>query len=459
MKILIKNRILIGIFITLITFVACDKEDDHSSVPIKINAIYLQDAQSNTPDRKVDFIRLGQIMRIEGSGFLGLRHVYINGYDTYFNPVYVSDNSMLIQVSSRNTPVSDADEDARNTIRLVKTAAELVYPFEIRAAAPVINRISHTLPLPGEPITLYGSGLQEIERVVFPGDIEISEGIVSDLDGEFVRIEAVPDNLTEWGSIFVEGANGGAYSPAYFNFKEGVIFDFDGKGEHGHWGSASSMITPEDLESNIIGSGNISQGTYVAHRPERISSFNAGANRLSEVWTAGNDVDDWRGNLTPFIPPSTPINMVGFQFDIFVPEAWSGSGFLKILLINNYNGGEWSGYTHNYVPWIVDKEVHPFITEGWETVTIPFNKFYEFEDTSVDFTFEDVLLARDNATWENFGFYFENSDFILGQVTRNNSDDEEFESFPVSLSVYTDNWRVVSLHTPAYSDFPDDEED
>lgn len=37
----------------------------------------------------------------------------------------------------------------------------------------------------------------------------------------------VPDGLTEDGSIFVEGSNGGAFSPAYFNFKEGIILDFD----------------------------------------------------------------------------------------------------------------------------------------------------------------------------------------------------------------------------------------
>ena len=42
----------------------------------------------------------------------------------------------------------------------------------------------------------------------------------------------VPEGISDnGGSIFIECANGGAYSPAYFNCKKGVILDFDGKGQ------------------------------------------------------------------------------------------------------------------------------------------------------------------------------------------------------------------------------------
>ncbi len=448
--------LILGLLFTLGVFAACEDDNDNGDdTPVVVNSIYLQDAESDVPDRKVTFARLGQVIRVEGSGFTGMRKVYINGYNTYFNPVYVTDSNMLLQLS-RETPTIKAEQDVRNTIHFVKAAADLVYNFEIRDAAPSISRISHTLPLPGEKITIYGSGLVEIKRVVFPGNVEVTQGIVSDEDGKFVTV-TVPNGLTKGGSILVEGANGGAYSPAYFNFKEGVILDFDGKGTQGYWGwsETGSMINNTDLESAVIGVGNISQGNYVAHRPARIAQFGAAANRRSEVWTAGNDVDDWRGQLTPHIPASTPVSQVAFQFDVYVPQPWANTGFLKILLYNSYNGGEWSGNIYNYVPWIVDKQVVPFKTEGWVTVTVPFNKLYAFSATEKEFTFENGLAARDGASWKNFGFYFENSDFKLSQVTGNSSDESvEFPSAPFNLNVYTDNWRVVPLNKPIYSDFP-----
>lgn len=127
------------------------------------------------------------------------------------------------------------------------------------------------------------------------------------------------------------------------------------------------------------------------------------------------------------------------------------TGFLKICLINNFNGGEWSGATYNFVPWLTSEgKIVPFKTEGWQTVTIPLNKLYGFSKDT--FTFNDVLKFREAATYKNFGMWFENSDIKLSNVTGQASE-VEFPSSATSISVYTDNWRIVSLNTPTYSDF------
>lgn len=441
---------LIVIMVTSMLFTGCEDNDSNAS-EITINNVYLQDVNSSVPDRLVTFARLGQLLRIEGSGFTGLKRIYINGLSTYFNPVYVSDSSVLVSVSV-DTPTVDASEDVRNTIRLANNSYETTISFEIRSSAPTITKISNTLPLPGETITVYGTGLIEVSKVTFPGNIEVTTGITSDEDGEFFTV-VMPNGVSEnGGSLLVECSNGGVYSPAYFNFKKGVILNFDGTGTHGFWGSATSMIKDVDIESTVIGVENISQAKYVPHRPSRIASFAAATNRCSEVWTAGNDVDNWRGQITPYITTSTPLNKIAFQFDIYVPEVWTNTGFLKICLINNFNGGEWAGGAYNYVPWLVDGKVVAFQTTGWTTVTIPFNKFYNFSNG--DFTFEDLLAYREAATYKNFGFYFENSDVKLSNVTGISSD-TEFASAATSINAYTDNWRIVSLETPTYSDFPE----
>ncbi|MGE4288664.1 MAG: glycan-binding surface protein [Salinivirgaceae bacterium] len=445
-------HLIIGLLVFTTLFSSCKDEDDGGG-PITINKVYLEDVNSTVPDREVTFARLGQLIRIEGSGFTGLKKIYINGFATYFNPVYVSDQSLLVTVS-KNTPIVDADATVRNTIKLTNDSYEATFSIEIRDAAPTITQISNTLPLSGEEITVFGSGLLEVNKVVFPGNIEVTSGITSDVDGEFFTV-TVPEGVSaDGGSILIECANGGAYSPAFFNCKKSVILDFDGNGTQGFWGDAVSMIKDTDLESTPLGSGNVSQGNYVPHRPARIDTIKAATNRCSEVWTAGNDVDDWRGQLTDFIPTTTSVNDVAFQFDLFVPDAWANTGFLKICLVNAFNGGEWSGLSYNFVPWIVEGEVVPFQTNGWTTVTIPFSKFYAFADGN--FTFEDILVSRETASYKNFGFYFENSNIKLSDVTGNDSD-IEFTSKDTQIKVYTDNWRIVSLNTPVYSDFPEEE--
>lgn len=64
-------------FILLISvgLTSCKDEKDFSSTPIEVTQIYLEDYESTVPDRPVTFARLGQLIRIEGSGFLGMKKV------------------------------------------------------------------------------------------------------------------------------------------------------------------------------------------------------------------------------------------------------------------------------------------------------------------------------------------------------------------------------------------------
>lgn len=467
------------------------KNEDFSSTQMQITGIYLEDTNSEVPDRLVEFARLGQLIRIEGSGFTGLKYVYINGYECYFNQALMSDKSFLVTVN-KNVPTVGVDEALKNTIHLVKDGAELVYNFTIYGASASITSISNCMPNAGEPITVYGTGLYEITKVTFPGDVVVTEGIVSDPDGEYFQV-TVPQGVSdEGGSIFAEGSNGGAYSPSYFNYKKGLLLDFDGHGVQGSWGDKSkpsewddetngdyipeenftaeqlaekrgnqSMIFGDEILSEKIGEGNTSQGNYCRLLLERHFPVSANKNRVSEVWTAGNGVDpDW---TTLGIPADTPIEECGIQFEIYVPTAWSGTGFIKICNQNGFNGGEWDKDSYNYVPWLVDGEIVPFQTTGWRTVTVPFSTFYKAKGIASSWkTLQDVYDTRMESSYINFGFYFENSNFTLDKVTDNDEDSEtEFVSVSIDsseeLQIYIDNWRLVPIQTPAYSDFGDED--
>lgn len=455
---------LLCLVLTTGCFISCDDDDDTSgsqSKPITVTQIYLEDYESAVPDRPVDFVRLGQMIRIEGEGFLGLKKLYINGYDTYFNVAYVTDRSMLVSVHTK-TPVIDADEEVRNTIRFVKDQTETIHPFTIRAASPAVSHMSNTLPLVGETVTVFGTNLHETSKVTLPGAIEITE-ITNDEDGEWYSF-VMPDGVTESGSIYSEGANGIAATPAYFNYSTAVLLDFDGTGVQGSWSwsETGSMIDDTDLVDDPAQSG---RGKCVPIVPERLITAGgvaAGKSRVSECWTAGNDEpsDDW-SRFYPELPAATPLTDIALQFDIYVPEAWSGSGHIQVSLFNNFNfggiGSDDDGDNNQvafYVPWIESGEVVPFVTEGWQTVTIPFSQFNKYAtmiENDETPTFQLVVDDRNAATYRNFGIGFVNTDFTYEEI--------EVTSTTFTTRIYLDNWRIVPCKNIVISDFPDEDEE
>lgn len=442
-------------------FASCDDDDNNESKPIEVKQIYLEDYKSAVPDRPVDFARLGQLIRIEGSGFMGMKKVYINGYDTYFNVAYVTDNSMLVTIHTK-TPVIDAPEEVRNTIRLVKSGSNsLEYPFTIRAASPAVTSVSNTLPKAGEKVTVYGTGLHETTKVTLPGNVEVTD-IESDEDGEWYSF-TMPSGVTASGSIYSEGANGIAATPEYFSYGGCMILDFDGNGTQGawDWSATGSMIDATDLVEDPIGSG---RGLCVQMVPQRLldsGSVVPGKARISECWTAGADdpADDW-SRMYSSIPATTPATEVAFQFDIYVPDTWIGTGHLQISLFNNFNfsgiGTDDDGPNNQvafYVPWIQDQKVVPFTTQGWQTVTIPFSQFRKYatmlEEGTTTPTFKNVVDDRNAATYRNFGIGFVNTDFTYEGVS--------VTSTNFNARVYMDNWRVVPCASIEISDFNDEE--
>ncbi|NLJ20259.1 MAG: hypothetical protein GX429_03945, partial [Bacteroidales bacterium] len=357
-----------------------------------------------------------------------------NGYDNYFNPVFVTDNSMWITIS-QDVPTIDAPEDVRNTIRVVKSSSNFfVFPFEIRSAAPTITSITHTMPKAGDKITIYGTGLQGITSITFPGNVVVTDGIISDNEkGEFC-IVTVPEGVSDdGGSLLVIGANGGAYSPACFNFKNGVFHDFDNVNNYS-WASgiddAGTALT--ELIPNS-GEGPKSQGGYQCFNK---NGDTIAANVDIRYWTNSSS---WPSALLSVIPASTSTSDCGVQMDIYVEGVWN-SGVIRMVMAD---GSGTDRYCMIYRPWYVNEKVVPFQNPGcWFTVTLPFSLSEDYEGK----TFGDVVNSMMNATYKQSGPWFHN----IGVP-------DVFDPVATNVKVYFDNLRVVPLNTPTYSDFPEEE--
>jgi hypothetical protein len=330
----------------------------------------------------------------------------------------------------------DLDDSVKNKIRLVKSeSVECLYDFDIRDAAPSVTRISHTLPQAGEVITIYGKGLVGINKIIFPGDVVVTSNIISDEDGEFCTV-VVPAGITESGAVFVEGANGGAYSPSYFNFKKGLLHNFDDVNNHGWSGGEVSDNLTDVIP--VSGDGPKSQGTYRSLNKDK-KTFAAPAKKASFYW-ANNSVFP---TLLPesVIPSATSTSDIGVQMDIYVEGEWN-SGTIRIVIAD---GSGADRYCMLYTPWVENEQKVPFVNPGsWFTITLPFSDSSDYKEK----TFQDVINSVTSASYPQWGPWFDNMDIDkeLGLVCE-----------PTSVIVYFDNLRVVPLDTPTYSEYGDEE--
>lgn len=436
----LKNRWLFAMLLVgILGFNSCkDDNEGDTGAPAVINKVYLEDAQSSVPDRDLtpygNFVRLGQTIRLEGSGFVGVSKVLVNGFNIIFNPVYVSNQSMIVQISGK-VPIADVDPDYKNKLCLIKSSGTTWFDLEVRSAAPAVTNVSHTMPAVGDEITLTGNGLQFATRITFPGEpqVVVTDGITSDdEDGKWVKV-IVPAGVNKSGSILVECANGGAYSPANFNFTEGLLHNFDDVQNYA-WGSgvdntALTDVIPASAKPS-------SQGGYQVFNAT--GSLSAGGDQ--RFWLNSVPVMD---KISALFPGSTLADQCGVQMDIYVEGEWN-SGVIRVAMADGWGA---TRYAMVYQPVYVGGQYNKaaFVNPGaWFTITLPFSLSADFEGKSV----ADVVAQMNAASYKQAGPWFENSG-IAGV----------FDAVPATQKVYFDNIRVVSLATaPAFSDFPDEEE-
>jgi len=455
----IKYLFAIGLAAMTFSLSSCSDSESSSSAEAKIDKVYLEDAKSDVPDREVTFARLGQLLRLQGSGFKGVTKITVNGYETYFNNALMTDNNIWVTLNS-NTPITDADADERNTIKLYKGDTYYSYAFEIRSASPAVSYLSNTLPTAGETVIVYGSSLHETNKVTLPSGTEITSGIDNGEDGTWYSF-IMPSGETVSGSITSTGANGTAMTPPYFLDFNCYITDFDGTGALGSW---SATYSTDDLVDDPLNSG---RGKVCMIVPQSVldeGGIESGAK--SSLWaTAGNDNadDDWSRMYT-YIPATTDLSNVALQFDVYCPDAWNGTGQLEFSLQNNLSSYGWGStettYTTNvkyptayvWVPWMDRStgDTLSFSTDGWETVTIPLTDFGKYSDDGGSHTFKEVVEDRNNASYKNLVFLLVNTDLVFDE-----DNNVTFVSSTFNKKIYIDNLRIVNTTSITVSDFDD----
>lgn len=332
-------------------FTSCDKETEDAPAIERIRYTDPEFADDNLTE-----VGLGDVIAIIGKGLESTYQVTLNDMSLSLNPVYISNNSILVTIPD-DVPTVATHVTVSNKLIIRAESGTIETDLLVLPPAPLISTISNEFAKAGETLTITGKYFYFVENVTFPGGIETSTNLNVNDDATILTV-TVPEGITEAGSIDVVTASGTSSAwPMYrFNDVEGMICNFDDKNPFGPWGPKPILETENALEGN-----------YVKVYQENVTA--------PDWWN--NDrvipINDY-----PALGISGQAAEYGFKFEVFVPESTPlNSGRIRIQL-------NWGPY-YFWKPWEVNQDMTkywdftgdrvPFFTEGWQTIVIPMDLF------------------------------------------------------------------------------------
>jgi Surface glycan-binding protein B xyloglucan binding domain len=301
----------------------------------------------------------GQTIVIQGQYLGTTREIYFNGYPAPFNSALFSDQNVTVTIPA-DMPFASLDTSKLNTVRIVTAFGEVTYKFPIVPPPPVIISMSNEMALPGDHVTINGNNFFFVEKVIFPGNIQVTSGLTANASGTTLDL-TVPAGATQAGTIQVVNRYGTGTSLLLFNDAvTGVLCNFDNVNTLNNWAGAAIENDPATFPSN--------RGSY-AHLV--YSGVIAG----DWVWyCCGRSLNDEVS--LPWVPAANlndPIDNWALKFEVNTKVPWKNG---TILLDKDYG---WN-YQARYEPW--NGLAADYKSNGWKTVVVPLSQFKQGNGTT-----------------------------------------------------------------------------
>ncbi|PMD86830.1 hypothetical protein BWI97_26110 [Siphonobacter sp. BAB-5405] len=377
-------------------FFSCERDN---SEPLSIHSVWTNDY--NVANEQITGSLLDKWVRLEGSGFTGLRKLYCNGKEVGFNPVHVSENYIVFRIPTELPTGSDVtDEQVRNTIQAVTTKGSVVYKdfiFRDATKIPRIDAVSCTMPFAGDAVTITGINLSKAKEVFFPGDVKVAIKSVSATE---IVVET-PANVDRQQSgairIVIDGED--YLTPPYLFYQAGIFLQTTTDPEVPMSGGTGYATLAGDALKNL---------TQLPNNPAYAISIPATAKDLA-VGTGNDDkgntgwlrfamvkaIQKVMNNPASKISTTTNMNNLAIQFELYMNQPWK-SGVLSYRL-DVSKGGAASATTYNFGWWAVSNAVVPYdFKKQWQTVSIPLS-YFKAGSTGQPLTTVRTYL-QDNAT-------------------------------------------------------------
>lgn len=311
---------------------------------------------------KVNYIKTSadqaDIINITGHAFAQVLSITIGTPDEISNDtgteIYeytISKNNALL---SYNVPATFEFSQTEIIIECVAGTASTSIDW-IASLTPSAARITNEYAMVGDTTAIIGRNLAAIESISF-GGIPITEYWESE-DFETLKF-LVPDGAVP-GLTTVSATNAfGTVSLEFRYFDTDQMFiDFDTY--------TVCWDDPTRFDMMVI-NGDTNRWGYF--RGDILPSWWDQPNVLARC-------DDY---YAVFSEVTDPINNLEFKFEINVKKPWSGGGMCRFSFQQtvNDNEGAVSDQEIIYYEWIPEyTDENPYMTDGWQTITIPLSNF------------------------------------------------------------------------------------
>ncbi|MDP4265530.1 MAG: glycan-binding surface protein [Bacteroidota bacterium] len=356
---LIKNfKVFSILFVTagMLMLTGCKKDNEKAPQITRLRAI--------TPapnDSVLTKAGPGQTIVIQGQYLGTAKEIYFNGYPAPFNAALFSDQNLTVTIPA-DMPFASLDTSKLNTVRVVTAFGEVTYKFPIVPPPPVITSMSNEMAVAGDHVTINGNNFFFVDKVIFPGNIQVSSGLTANSSGTTLDL-TVPPGITQGGTIQVVNRYGIGTSLLLFNdATTGVLCNFDNVNTLNNWAGATISNDAVAFPSNR---GNYARLTY--------SNIIAG----DWVWyCCGRSLNDEVS--LPWVPVANlgdPAANWALKFEINTKVPWKNG---TILLDKDYG---WN-YQGRFEPWNTGGTPTDYKSDGWKTIVVPLSEFKQGNGTT-----------------------------------------------------------------------------
>jgi hypothetical protein len=301
----------------------------------------------------------GQVVVIQGSGLAAAKQILFNGYSATFNSALFANNTIIVQIPA-NMPFASLDPKQLNTVKVITPYGQAVYTFPIIPSAATITGMSNENALAGDRVTIYGSSFFFVEKVVFPGGIEVTTNLSANNTGNELQV-TVPAGITKSGPIMVKTIYGSTTSILLFNdLVTGVLHNSDNVSNFS-WGC------------DVVSDPSLFPGGHGTYNRMTFSGVNGGDGAW---WSGGRSLNTNGAQWVPSANLADPLASYALKFEIYLKQPWSAG---KFFIVKDYN---WTCLAL-YSPWLnADGSTTAYTTNGWRTVTIPLTEFRTKKDNN-----------------------------------------------------------------------------
>jgi hypothetical protein len=385
--------LVLGILMCVIA--ACKKDNtEPSSGSPKIERVRLLNPAKK--DSTFTAALPGTQIVIEGENIGGVYKIYFNGAEAWFNPVYNTDQVMIVTIP-RSAPTAASKPDVDNKIKIVTNHGETTYDFTLTPPDPIITYIKNENTVPGQEMTIVGESLFQVVSISFPGDRIVTD-FTANAAGNQILVVVPADLGIESGILTVNTKFGKAKSPGLVNkvAGEGMISNFSQASQVSwgifNWGYFGGII------SN-------SSSLFPNNREHYLQNIFGGIDANNSNWYEGNR----SGNFTRYKVFNTfiatdPAGNYALKFEMNTIEPWKAG--ICLLRFNDAYANRWTPY--------LSAPNKSFTTgNSWQTITIPLSEFRTSEGKGTAAATIGNIVAADGTLLLNYRFITEAEPIVL----------------------------------------------